>query len=81
MNNTSNEEIIKNLYNEKQKSNAEKNVSISIKNNRNINRNNNSNIKITDEIAARIEKLKKESNINYMIQNYNKSIELLKFRF
>ena len=31
MNNNSNEEIIKNLYNEKQKSNADKNVSISIK--------------------------------------------------
>ena len=76
MNNTSNEEIIKNLYNEKQKSNAEKNVSISIKSNRNINRNNNSNIRVTDEITERIEKLKKESNINYMIQNYNKSIEL-----
>ena len=35
MNNNSNEEIIKNLYNEKQKSNADKNVSISIKSNRN----------------------------------------------
>ena len=75
MNNTSNEEIIKNLYNEKQKSNAEKNVSISIKSNRNIHRNN-EDIKITDEITERIEKLKKESNINYLIQNYNKSIEL-----
>ena len=30
MNTTSNQEIIKNLYNEKQKSNAEKNVSISL---------------------------------------------------
>lgn len=78
MNNTSNEEIIKNLYNEKQKSNAEKNVSISIKSNRNINRNN-ENVKITDEITERIEKLKKESNINYLIQNYNKSIELYTF--
>ena len=35
MNNTSNADIIKNLYNEKQKSNADKNVSISIKSNRN----------------------------------------------
>ena len=76
MNTTSNQEIIKNLYNEKQKSNAEKNVSISIKSNRNINRNNIKNTKITDEITERIEKLKKESNINYLIENYNKSIEL-----
>ena len=76
MNTTSNQEIIKNLYNEKQKSNAEKNVSISIKSNRNINRNNIKNAKITDEITERIEKLKKESNINYLIENYNKSIEL-----
>lgn len=76
MNASSNEEIIKNLYNEKQKSNADKNVSISIKSNRNINRNNFKNPKITDEIAERIEKLKKESNINYLIENYNKSIEL-----
>ena len=75
MNTKSNEEIIKNLYNEKQKSNAEKNVSISIKNNRNI-RNNLKKSKITDEITERIEKLKKESNINYLIENYNKSIEL-----
>ena len=75
MNTTSNEDIIKNLYNEKQKSNAEKNVSISIKSNRNINRNNLNN-KIVDEITERIEKLKKESNINYLIENYNKSIEL-----
>lgn len=78
MNSTSNEEIIKNLYNEKQKSNADKNVSISIKSNRNIHRNN-ENVKITDEITERIEKLKKESNINYLIQNYNKSIELYTF--
>ena len=76
MNTTSNQEIIKNLYNEKQKSNAEKNVSISIKSNRNINRNNLKSAKITDEITERIEKLKKESNINYLIENYNKSIEL-----
>ena len=76
MNTTSNEDIIKNLYNEKQKSNAEKNVNISIKSNRNINRNNVNNNKITDEITERIEKLKKESNINYLIENYNKSIEL-----
>ena len=76
MNTTSNEEIIKNLYNEKQKSNADKNVSISIKSNRNINKNNIKNPKITDEITERIEKLKKESNINYLIENYNKSIEL-----
>ena len=75
MDTKSNEEIIKNLYNEKQKSNAEKNVSISIKNNRNI-RNNLKKSKITDEITERIEKLKKESNINYLIENYNKSIEL-----
>ena len=78
MNNNSNEEIIKNLYNEKQKSNAEKNVSISIKSNRNrtnLNNNNNKNI-IKDEITERIEKLKKEANINYLIENYNKSIEL-----
>ena len=75
MNTTSNEDRIKNLYNEKQKSNAEKNVSISIKSNRNINRNNLNN-KIVDEITERIEKLKKESNINYLIENYNKSIEL-----
>ena len=76
MNNTSNEEIIKNLYNEKQKSNADKNVSLSIKSNRNRN-NLNSNIKkIKDEISERIEKLKKEANINYLIENYNKSIEL-----
>ena len=61
MNNNSNEEIIKNLYNEKQKSNADKNVSISIKSNRNrtnLNNNNNKNI-IKDEITERIEKLKK----------------------
>ena len=76
MNTTSNEDIIKNLYNEKQKSNAEKNVNISIKSNRNINRNKVNNNKITDEITERIEKLKKESNINYLIENYNKSIEL-----
>ena len=76
MNTTSNEEIIKNLYNEKQKSNADKNVSISIKSNRNINRSNVKSAKITDEITERIEKLKKESNINYLIENYNKSIEL-----
>lgn len=67
----------KDLYNEKQKSNAEKNVSISIKSNRNIFSNkdfvNNS---PKDEITERIEKLKKEANINYMIQNFNKSIEL-----
>ena len=75
MDTKSNEEIIKNLYNEKQKSNVEKNVSISIKNNRNI-RNNLKKSKITDEITERIEKLKKESNINYLIENYNKSIEL-----
>ena len=73
MNATSNEEIIKNLYNEKQKSNADKNVSISIKINRNTNL---KNTKIIDEITERIEKLKKESNINYLIENYNKSIEL-----
>ena len=51
MNNNSNEEIIKNLYNEKQKSNADKNVSILIKSNRNrtnLNNNNNKNI-IKDE--------------------------------
>ena len=76
MNTASNEEIIKNLYNEKQKSNAEKNVSISIKSNRNLNKNNLKKNKITDEITERIEKLKKESNINYLIENYNKSIEL-----
>ena len=74
MNNTTNEEIIKNLYNEKQKSNADKNVSISIKSNRN-RANLNSN-KIKDEITERIEKLKKEANINFLIENYNKSIEL-----
>ena len=70
--------ISKSLYNEKQKSNADKNVSISIKSNRNrnLNRNNLKNNKITDEITERIEKLKKESNINYLIENYNKSIEL-----
>ena len=73
MNATSNEEIIKNLYNEKQKSNADKNVSISIKSNRNTKL---KSTKITDEITERIEKLKKESNINYLIENYNKSIEL-----
>ena len=73
MNTTSNEEIIKNLYNEKQKSNADKNVSISIISNRNTNI---KNAKIIDEITERIEKLKKESNINYLIENYNKSIEL-----
>ena len=73
MNATSNEEIIKNLYNEKQKSNADKNVSISIKSNRNTNL---KNTKVIDEITERIEKLKKESNINYLIENYNKSIEL-----
>ena len=74
MNNVSNADIIKNLYNEKQKSNADKNVSISIKSNRN-----RSNIvpnKIKDEITQRIEKLKKEANINFLIENYNKSIEL-----
>ena len=75
MNTSSNQDIIKNLYNEKQKSNAEKNVNISIKSNRNVNRKNLNN-KITDEITERIEKLKKESNINYLIENYNKSIEL-----
>ena len=37
MNSNSNEEIIKNLYNENQKSNADKNISISIKSNRNKN--------------------------------------------
>ena len=76
MNTTSNEEIIKNLYNEKQKSNADKNIFVAIKSNRNINRTNLKNAKITDEITERIEKLKKESNINYLIENYNKSIEL-----
>ena len=76
MNNTTNEEIIKNLYNEKQKSNADKNVSISIKSNRNRNNlNSNKNI-YKDEITERIEKLKKEANINFLIENYNKSIEL-----
>ena len=76
MNNTTNEEIIKNLYNEKQKSNADKNVSISIKSNRNRNNlNSNTNI-YKDEITERIEKLKKEANINFLIENYNKSIEL-----
>ena len=75
MNNNTNEEIIKNLYNEKQKSNADKNFSISIKSNRNKG-NFNSNNKIKDEITERIEKLKKEANINYLIENYNKSIEL-----
>ena len=75
MNTSSNQDIIKNLYNEKQKSNAEKNVNISIKSNRNVNRKNLNNKK-TDEITERIEKLKKESNINYLIENYNKSIEL-----
>ena len=74
MNNTTNEEIIKNLYNEKQKSNADKNVSISIKSNRN--RTNLNSNKIKDEITERIEKLKKEANINFLIENYNKSIEL-----
>ena len=66
MNSTSNKDIIKNLYNEKQKSNAEKNVNIYIKSNRNINRNHLNN-KIVDEITELIEKLKKESNINYLI--------------
>ena len=76
MNNTTNEEIIKNLYNEKQKSNADKNVSISIKSNRNRNiLNSNTNI-YKDEITERIEKLKKEANINFLLENYNKSIEL-----
>ena len=74
MNNTSNVDIIKNLYNEKQKSNADKNVSISIKSNRN--RSNLATNKIKDEITQRIEKLKKEANINFLIENYNKSIEL-----
>jgi len=55
MNTSSNQDIIKNLYNEKQKSNAEKNVNISIKSNRNVNRKNLNN-KITDEITERIEK-------------------------
>ena len=76
MNSNSNEEIIKNLYNENQKSNADKNISISIKSNRN--KNNfkaNKNI-IKDEITERIDKLKKEANINFLIENYNKSIEL-----
>ena len=58
MNTASNKEIIKNLYNEKQKSNAEKNVSISIKSNRNVKKNNIKNTKIKDEITERIEKLK-----------------------
>ena len=53
MNATSNEEIIKNLYNEKQKSNADKNVSISIKSNRNTKL---KSTKITEEINERIEK-------------------------
>ena len=74
MNNVSNVDIIKNLYNEKQKSNADKNVSISIKSNRN--RANLIPNKIKDEITQRIEKLKKEANINFLIENYNKSIEL-----
>ena len=74
MNNVSNADIIKNLYNEKQKSNADKNVSISIKSNRN--RTNLIPNKIKDEITQRIEKLKKEANINFLIENYNKSIEL-----
>ena len=76
MNNTTNEEIIKNLYNEKQKSNADKNVALSIKSNRNRANLNSTSSKIKDEITERIEKLKKEANINFMIENYNKSIEL-----
>jgi light-regulated signal transduction histidine kinase (bacteriophytochrome) len=76
MNNTTNEEIIKNLYNEKQKSNADKNVTLSIKSNRNRANLNSTSSKIKDEITERIEKLKKEANINFMIENYNKSIEL-----
>ena len=53
MNNVSNADIIKNLYNEKQKSNADKNVSISIKSNKNkINIVHN---KKRDDITKRIE--------------------------
>ncbi len=64
INSTSN--YVKELYNEKKKSNAHSNISVSIKNNRDQFKNPNS----------QVEKLKNEANINFAIQNYNKSIEL-----
>ena len=72
---TMNTPTIKELYDEKKKSNAEKNVTISIKSNRKKVELQKSNV-VKDEILERVEKLKKEANINYMIQNFNKSIEL-----
>ena len=59
----------------KKKSNAEKNVTISIKSNRKKMDLQKKDI-VKDEIVERVEKLKKEANINFMIQNFNKSIEL-----
>jgi hypothetical protein len=62
----SNSNYVKELYNEKKKSNAHSNISVSIKNSRDQFKNPNS----------QVEKLKNEANINFAIQNYNKSIEL-----
>ena len=50
----------------KKKSNSHSNISVSIKNSRDQFKNPNS----------QVEKLKNEANINFTIQNYNKSIEL-----
>ncbi len=62
----SNSNDVKELQNEKKKSNAHSNISVSIKNSRDQFKNPNS----------QVEKLKNEANINFAIQNYNKSIEL-----
>jgi len=66
INSNSTSNYVKELYNEKKKSNAHSNISVSIKNNRDQFKNPNS----------QVEKLKNEANINFAIQNYNKSIEL-----
>ena len=53
------------LYNDKKKSNPHQNIGISIKSNR-----------ILDNANSQIDKIKREANGNFVIKNFNKSIEL-----
>lgn len=53
------------LYNDKKKSNPHQNIGISIKSNR-----------ILDNANFQIDKIKREANGNFVIKNFNKSIEL-----
>lgn len=55
------------LYNDKKKSNPNQNIGISITNSRG---------ELNNNVNYQIEKIKREANGNFVIKNYNKSIEL-----